>query len=255
MKQNIFFLVLARDRIGLNRKIRELNELEVPFLIVCGEKVDTQNTVYRKPIGKYDAINFGFESIDTDKIICLNDVDTSIHGFDEALELLEKEDADVVFCKVLVKEGPQPFFYRFLDNIRRILPVAASGELMLIKPTLLKRMIPLKPCKAEDTYILFKSLELGYKTVFCETCWVETERTKTLIGESNYKKRTVSGIYQALSYTNPPFFIRFFYLLLPFLTPLLLLSGEKGFYWMKGIINGVANFSSGVISKRQEGIF
>lgn len=51
--------------------------------------------------------------------------------------------------------------------------------LMLIRYNLLKRIIPIKRCQAEDCYILFKVLEFKSKSVFCEDCYVETERTKT----------------------------------------------------------------------------
>jgi cellulose synthase/poly-beta-1,6-N-acetylglucosamine synthase-like glycosyltransferase len=216
--------------------------MEVPFSIICGEKLSTPNTFYRTPIGKYDAINYGSEIMELRDIICLNDVDTKIYNFQKALELFKFKEVGLVFCKVTVKGGPQPHFYNILDNLRRKIHIAASGELMLIKRDLFTKLIPLLPCKAEDTYILFKTLELGYKIIFCEECWVETERTKTLKGEASYKKRTVSGIYQALSYTKPPLLTRFFYVCLPLLSPILLLFGKKGIYWMKGIIGGVTIF-------------
>lgn len=50
---------------------------------------------------------------------------------------------------------------------------------MMIRNDVLRRILPLKPCKAEDTYMMFKAIELGYKAVFCEKCYAETERTKT----------------------------------------------------------------------------
>ena len=56
---NPFFLVLARDRQNVEEKIMELEEMKVPFLIVCGEKVNYPNVIYREARGKWDAVNFG----------------------------------------------------------------------------------------------------------------------------------------------------------------------------------------------------
>ena len=53
----VFFLVLARDRKHVEEKIAELKNLNVPFLIVCGEKINNSNVIFRKAMGKYDAIN------------------------------------------------------------------------------------------------------------------------------------------------------------------------------------------------------
>ena len=110
---------------------------------------------------------------------------------------------------------------------------------------LLKEFLPIRPCKAEDSYLLFKVLEFKYKAVFCEECYTETERTKTAQGEELYKRRTVGGIYQALSYTQPPHRIKLFYFLLPIASPLLLVLGKKGFYWMKGILLGLMDYLRG----------
>ena len=239
----LFFLVLARDGRYTHHKVEELKDMNVSFTIVCGEKIPSPAFVYREPRGKYDAINFGSKFVDNDaEVICLNDVDTTIHNFDKALSLFNNGDVDLVFCKVVVKDGPQPYFYRLLDPIRRRIPIAASGELMLIRREVFEAILPLPPCKAEDTYILFKALELGCKVVFCEECWVETERTRLPHEETEYKKRTVSGIYQALSYAKSPMMVRMFYVILPFLTPLLALYGEKGFCWIRGIFSGMAAF-------------
>jgi len=246
-----FFLVLARDRWGVEEKGEELNALGVPYIVICGEPLPLPKVVYRKPQGKYDAINFGAQFLGDAEVICLNDVDTRIHNLHEALKGLQDNGVGLVYCKVVVKEGPQPRFYKLLDAIRARVHIAASGELMVLRRDLFERLVPLKPCKAEDTYILYKALELGYRVVFCRDCWVTTTRTETLKEEAAYKRRTVGGIYQALSYAKPPPLIRFFYLLLPFAAPLLLVLGRAGYYWAKGIVEGAVN----LIRRERGGLF
>jgi cellulose synthase/poly-beta-1,6-N-acetylglucosamine synthase-like glycosyltransferase len=242
----VFFLVLARDRSEIARKCEELDNLGIPYVVVCGEKVNHPNLVYREPRGKYDAINFGFKFIPKDtEIVGLNDVDTEIHNLKAAYYLLEQTASSLVFAKVTVIQGPQRLFYRLLDTLRRKVPIAASGELMLIKYDVLQTMLPLKQCKAEDSYILFKVLELGGKVEFCEDCYVTTERTKDARQEEHYKRRTVGGIYQALSMAKAPFGIKLFYGLLPFLAPLLLVLGVRGYYWARGIIEGYGDYLKG----------
>jgi cellulose synthase/poly-beta-1,6-N-acetylglucosamine synthase-like glycosyltransferase len=242
----IFFIVPARTAEGVNDKIRELKELGYSFIIVCGEKLDLPNVVYRKNTGKYDAINYGARFLrDETKIVCLNDVDTKIHNFEKALEKIRDNVASLVFCKLKLKGGSQVYFYSMMDRIRRRLQITSSGELMLIRRKVFEAILPLPPCKTEDNYILFKVLELGYQSVFCEDCWVETERTDSLEKEEAYKVRTVTGVYQALSQTRPKPSIRAFYLLLPFVAPLLLLQGKRGLSWLKGIIRGTAAFLKG----------
>jgi len=39
----VFFIVLARDRSGVEKKARELDGLGFPYLIVCGDKVNHPN--------------------------------------------------------------------------------------------------------------------------------------------------------------------------------------------------------------------
>jgi hypothetical protein len=74
---------------------------------------------------------------------------------------------------------------------------------------------------------------------------VETERTKTAEKEETYKRKTVSGLYQALAYTQPPCLIKLFYVLLPIACPLLLVLGKKGYFWMKGILLGLSDYLRG----------
>jgi len=242
----LFFIVLARDRKHVDDKIRELETLGVPYKIVCGERLNHPNVVYRAPKGKYDAINFGASLIPKDvDIVVMNDVDTIIHNLHLALRHLKDENVALVFGTEMVKEGPQNLFYRILNPIRIKIPIAASGELMAIRRGVFEKILPLKPCKAEDTYILFKVLEYGYKTVFCEDCYAETERTKTAEKEEIYKRKTVTGIYQALSYTKPSLIIRLFYFLLPFVSPLLLILGRRGYYWTRGILLGFIDYLRG----------
>lgn len=241
-----FFLVLARDENCVIEKIEELQHLQMPFLVVCGKRINHPNLVYREPIGKYDAINFGFEFIPKDvDVVALNDVDTRIEEFGSALRCFNLSNVGLVFARIRVKEGPQRLFYRILDSIRRRYPIVASGELMLVRYDVLKRILPIKPCKAEDTYILFKVMQQRHKCVFCEESYVETVRTKKAEEEEAYKRRTVSGIYQALAYTKPPYAVKLFYMFLPLVCPLLLVSGEKGYFWMKGILLGLIDYLRG----------
>jgi cellulose synthase/poly-beta-1,6-N-acetylglucosamine synthase-like glycosyltransferase len=241
-----FFLVFARDKAHVFDKIKELENLGVQYRIVCGERVEHPNVVYQAPRGKFEAINFGASLIPEEtEIVVMNDVDTRIHNLKSALLRFNDEKVALVFGTELVKEGPQNLFFRILNPIRRIIPIAGSGEFMLLRRQVLEEVLPLKPCKAEDTYILFQVLEHGYKTVFCEDSYAETERPKSAQKEESYKRRTVAGIYQALAYTRPPLSTRLFYIILPFCSPLLLVSGEKGYYWMKGILLGLTDYLLG----------
>jgi hypothetical protein len=227
-------------------KIVELEGLGVPYVIVCGERLNQSRVVYRASRGKYDAINFGAKLVPRDvNIVVMNDVDTKIHNFPAAIQHFKDEKADTLFATEMVRGGPQSLFFRLFNPIRRRVPLAGSGELMLINRHLLERILPLKPCKAEDTYILFKTLELGHKVVFCEECFAETERTKTAEKEEAYKRKTVTGIYQALSYSKPPKIIRVFYFFLPLMCPLLLVLGRKGYYWARGILLGLIDYIRG----------
>ena len=242
----LFFLVFARSRKYVEKKIIELNGLKIPYVIICGERMNHERVFYRTPIGKYDAINFGAKLIPKDvDIVVMNDVDTNIHNFHAALQQFKDQNTDILFATEMVREGPQSLFFHLFNPIRRRIPLAASGELMMIKHEIFEKLLPLKPCKAEDTYILFKALEFGYNVVFCEDCFAETERTKTIEGEEAYKRRTVAGIYQALSYTNPPFIIRLLYTLLPILSLLLIILGNRGYFMMRGIILGFIDYLRG----------
>lgn len=241
----LFFLVLARDKKYVEEKIRELSKLNVPYLIVCGERIHHPKVKCRAPKGKYDAINFGAKLIPDVDVVALNDVDTKIRNFDAALRRFKKGKAALLFVKVKVSRGPQQLFYTILDALRRQTPMIASGELMLIRRDVLRKILPLKPCKTEDNLILFKVLEFKYKAVFCEECYVETERTRTAGKEEIYKRKTVTGLYQALSYANPPPHIRLFYIFLPMICPLLLILGRKGYYWLRGIMLGFLDYVRG----------
>ena len=242
----VFFLVLARDKSGVEKKSKELDSLGVPYLIVCGDNVDHPNAVHRQPVGKYDAINFASNLLPKDaEIVGLNDVDTEIHNLEAALRLFNEENVSLVFVRVNVKFGPQVLFYSILDAIRARIPIAASGELMLMKREVFEDILPLEGCKAEDSYVLFKILERGRRVAFCRECYVTTRRTRNARQEEDYKRRTVGGIYQALAMTKPPGLVKLFYGLLPFLSPVLLVSGRKGYYWAKGIILGFADYLRG----------
>jgi cellulose synthase/poly-beta-1,6-N-acetylglucosamine synthase-like glycosyltransferase len=161
------------------------------------------------------------------------------------LELFQDPVTSLVLARVDVESGPQLSFYSLLDSLRPKIPIAASGELMLIRNDALNEIVPLKPCKAEDSYILFKLLERGGRAVFSKDCYVTTRRTSVSKEEESYKRRTLGGIYQALSMTKPPVIVRLFYTLLPFASPLLLLSGKKGYYWARGILLGYVDYLRG----------
>jgi len=63
----------------------ELEGMQAPYIIVCGERVDHPNVVYREARGKWDAINFGSQFVPGDaNVVVLNDVDTRIHNFARA---------------------------------------------------------------------------------------------------------------------------------------------------------------------------
>jgi cellulose synthase/poly-beta-1,6-N-acetylglucosamine synthase-like glycosyltransferase len=191
-------------------------------------------------------MNFGLKFVPpTADVVVFNDVDTEIHNFEAALKVIEDPRISMVFAKVKVSEGPQLTFYKFLDPLRRRLPIAASGELMLVRKDVLTSITPLNACKAEDSFILFKILGEGGRAVFCEDCYVTTQRTTEDSEEEDYKRRTVGGIYQALAMTRAPVSVRLFYTFLPFVSPLLLLVGKKGLYWMKGILDGFVDYARG----------
>jgi hypothetical protein len=235
----LFFVVLARGFSGVQEKISELRRLGYPYVVVCGDDVDVPNVVFRRPRGKFDAINYGLTFVPPDaEVVALNDVDTGIHNLDSALSLMEREDADLVFARVDVGSGPQLRFYSFLDGLRNMVPIAASGELMLIRRCALDGILPLQGCKAEDSYVLFKVLEKGGRALLSAECFVTTRRTALGSEEEDYKRRTVGGIYQALSLSKPPVLVRLFYMLLPLISPLLMASGKNGYYWAKGILLG-----------------
>jgi cellulose synthase/poly-beta-1,6-N-acetylglucosamine synthase-like glycosyltransferase len=242
----VFFLILARDKNHVFTKIKEIEKLGYPYKIICGEQILHRNVIFQPPTGKYAAINFGLTLVPIEtEIIVMNDVDTTISNFDLALKGFENPNVALVFGTELVKEGPQYLFFRMMNPIRNLVPIAGSGELMLIRKNILKEIFPLKPCKAEDTYILFKVLENKHEIFFSEKSYAETKRTQVAEKEEFYKRRTVAGIYQALSYTHPPLSIRIFYYLLPLVSPLLLVIGKKGYYWTKGILLGLTDFLSG----------
>lgn len=243
---SIFGLIFARDATYLKAKMLEFDALRIPYLIICGEHVDHEKVVYRAPHGKYDAINFGCSLLPDDvDLVIFNDVDTKIHNLRSALQLAKTENIDLLIGTLSVKEGPQQLFVPLFNALRRWFPLAATGELSIIRRTLLNRVLPLQPCKAEDTYILFKALEYGCKVVFCEQALAETVRTTVPEEEEPYKRRVVAGIYQALQYTSPPPHIRFFYTGLPIFGVLLIFLGKKGYYWARGILLGYLDYLRG----------
>ena len=74
-----FFIVSARDRRKVREKIMELEDMRVPYIIVCGEKMKHPGVVYREARGKWDAVNFSSQFVPRDAdVVVLNDVDTRI---------------------------------------------------------------------------------------------------------------------------------------------------------------------------------
>ncbi len=237
-----FFIVPARNQEFLKEKIVELQKLKVPFLVVCGEEVNLPNVVYRQNNGKWDAINYASNFVPkTANTIVLNDVDTKIHNFEDAFKSLNKK-IDIVYCKVVVSAGPQVKFYKILDPIRALCHIAASGELMFMKKEIFESVLPIPACMAEDSYILFKALELGYHAHFNQCTYVTTVRTDNSIQEEFYKNRTTLGILQALDYSDPPNFIKFFYSILPMIAPLLISAGKDGRAWSMGILKAYNDY-------------
>jgi cellulose synthase/poly-beta-1,6-N-acetylglucosamine synthase-like glycosyltransferase len=244
--RNVFFVVLARDKRHVNVKIEELERLDVPYRIICGDIIDHPKVVCRRPKGKYDAINHSLSLIPEDaSIVIYNDVDTRIINYKPLLERLKNENIGMAYAPELVTEGPQATFFKIFNPLRSRIPLAATGELMAVRRKLLEKILPLKPTKAEDTYMMFKTLELGYKVVQCDECSVSTERTKEPGEEQHYKRRTITGIYQALSLTNPPAGTRLVYTLLPIVSLLLIILGPKGYYTAKGITLGLLDYLRG----------
>ena len=234
----VFFLVPARDGSRVESKVRELESMGYPYVVVCGADVSLPGVVHRTPIGKWDAINFGSRLVPQDAdIVAINDVDTTIHDLGRALEMARR--CDLVYCAVDTGGGPQASFYAFADPIRARLNLFASGELMVIRKGTFEELLPIPPCMAEDSYLLFKAMELKRRVGFCRDAHVTTSRTKTAAEEVAYKERTTLGILQALDHSRPPLAIRLFYRVLPLFAIPLTLLGTKGNAWAKGMLRAV----------------
>jgi len=230
--------VLARDHNMVESKIREIESYGYPYAVVCGERMDIDGVEFRKPVGKWDAMNYGCGLVPDDAdIVAVNDVDTTIHQLDAALELASR--FDLVYSAVKPDGGPQRSFYAFADPLRERLNLFASGELMLIKKKTLDQLLPVPPCMAEDSYLLFKAMELNFSVRFCRDAYVTTSRTANATEEVAYKERTTLGILQALDYAKPSVTIRMFYRALPLFAVLLVPMGKNGKAWATGITRAV----------------
>ncbi len=215
-------------------KIRELESYGFPYVVVCGEEMKAKDVVFREANGKWDAINYGCEFVPKDtEVVVINDVDTTIHNVE--LALASTMNFDLVDCGVKPAEGPQRNFYAFADPLRERLHIFSSGGMTLFRKPVLDRLLPIPPCIAEDTYLLFKAMELRCRIAFKRDAYVTTFRTANATEEVSYKERTTLGILQALDYTRPPIAIRLFYRALPLLAILLMLMGENGRAWGNGI--------------------
>ena len=225
-------------------KIRELESNGFQHIVVCGERMDRQGVAFRQPIGKWDAVNYGCGLVPSDvDVVAINDVDTTIHHLGAALA--QVSDFDVVYSAVKPVEGPQRSFYAFADPLRERFNFFASGELMLIRKHALDRLLPIPPCMAEDSYILFKAMELNFQVRFCRNTYVSTSRTSNAAEEVAYKERTTLGILQALDYARPSLAVRLFYLALPILAIPLMFMGMNGRAWGTGIFRAVRLHSEG----------
>lgn len=222
----------------VDEKVRGLNAYGFQYVVVCGERLEMPGVIYREAIGKWDAINFGYQFVpqDTD-VVAINDVDTTIHQLDFALALASK--FDLVYCAVKPDEGPQRSFYAFADPLRERLNLFASGELMLIRKRTLDGLMPIPPCMAEDSYLLFRAMEINHTVKFCRDTYITTSRTTNAAEEIAYKERTTLGILQALDYAKPSLAIRLFYRALPLFAIPLMLMGENGRAWAIGIERAV----------------
>jgi hypothetical protein len=240
----VFFLVLARDGALVGSKVRELESYGFPYTVVCGEEMGMDGVVFRKAMGKWDAVNFGCGLVPDDvDVVAINDVDTQIHQLDKALGLVSR--FDLVYSAVRPEAGPQRSFYAFADPLRERLNLFASGELMLIRKKVLDKLLPVPPCMAEDSYLLFKAMELNRSVTFCRDTYVTTGRTETAAEEVAYKERTTLGILQALDYSKPTALIRVFYRALPLLAMPLMLMGENGRAWGVGVARASRLHSQG----------
>jgi cellulose synthase/poly-beta-1,6-N-acetylglucosamine synthase-like glycosyltransferase len=231
--------VLARNAKLIQTKIYEIERIGLPFIVICGENFPDSRVVQRAPVGKWDAINYGYGLIprETD-VVVLNDVDTEIHGLEHMLSSVV-EGSDFAYAAVRPSGGSQPKFYAIANPLNRVLKIFAMGELVVIRKKVLDNLMPIPPCLAEDTYLLFKAMELNYKVDFCEDAYVNTIRTSSISEEVLYKERTTLGILQALDYTRPPPWIILFYRSLPILAAMLMLGGEDGRAWARGIMRAI----------------
>ena len=82
-------------------------------------------------------------------------------------------------------------------------------------------------------------MELNYKVDFCDDAYVRTSRTSSAREEVLYKERTTLGILQALDYARPPPWIGLFYRSLPIFAVMLMLGGEDGRAWARGILGAI----------------
>lgn len=248
--KNTFCIILSKNGKFIDYKINECQKLKINYIIISGKKIEKPKIVYIPPKGKYDAINSSTKYIPKNtEIIILNDDDTFriSHILPLLIHIVKKGYADLVFPRLEIIDSPQKIFTKFLDFIRKhFLLITANGELMVMTKKVFDEILPIPPCKAEDTYIIFKALEKGYKVRYIwEKSIITIRKTKTPEQEINYKKRTVTGIYQALSYSTPPLSIRIFYYLLPFIIPLFIPLGKYFRAWAKGILLGYINYLLG----------
>lgn len=241
---NPFLVILSRNGRGIKRKIDELEKLGYPYKIICGEKISHPGVVYREARGKWDAINYSEKFIPSESdTVVINDADTKIVNFEKVLSKIN--DNDLVYSGIEIPPSTQFGLRKFEDLLRNLINFAPNGDLMIFRRKLFNRILPLPPCVAEDSYMLFKAMELGSDIDFFYEDCIKTTKTSNLSQEKKYKERTTLGIYQALGYTHPPPHIKSFYMLLPLFASLLSIFGKKGRTFAKGIFEGYLSYRLG----------
>lgn len=245
--RSVFAIIVTRDLRALGDKLKSFDDLEIDYVIISGEPSRNPRVRYREPMGKFDALNYGFDLIPQNKsLVILNDSDTIVENIEKGFEWFSDPRVGLVHGSIQVTGGPQVLFYRILYGVMNLIgPVVANGEFMIIRKNVLKKIVPLPPCKAEDSLLAFRVLQAGLKVVRDNRITVITTRTKRASKEEDYKRINVCGLYQALSLSSPPIMIRVFYSVLPLFAPLLLIAGGTGRFWLRGIIEGFVDYLRG----------
>lgn len=247
---DVFVIVLDKTGRFIEYYLNFLRKIGASFIIISGAKHQDGTVIYRDPRGKYDVINYSLKFIPNNaSIVIFLDADVIEPPIEECVRVFRENGLDLAFPALEILDNTrQRLFTRILDEIRRHLSlITANGEMMIIKADKLPYLLPLPPCKAEDTLLLFRALERGFRVEFLSNIHVKTIRPYyTLVDEELYKRRVTCGIYQALSMVKHlPALIRIFYKVLPLLSPLLIVLERTGISFAKGIIRGYCDYLLG----------